>query len=57
MTRFVGLVYELPVRKSAGVDWNAVALVLDDRDVREGTLGGRFEELPGELRRQILRVG
>jgi len=57
MIRFVELVYDLPIRKSADVDWNAVALVLDERDVREGTLGGRFEELPGELRRQILRVG
>jgi hypothetical protein len=33
-----------------------VALVLDDLEVREETLGGRFEDLPGELRRQVLRL-
>lgn len=56
MTKFVGLVYDLPTKMSMGVDWKAVELVLDDMDIREETLGGRFEDLPGELRRQILRV-
>ena len=56
MTKFVGFVYDLPIKKSAGVDWSAVSLVLDDEGVREETLGGRFEDLPGELRRQVLRM-
>jgi hypothetical protein len=49
-------VYDLPIKRRAGVDWTAVALVLDDSEIREETLGGRFEGLPGELKRQILRV-
>ena len=56
MTKFVGLVYDLPIKRRAGVDWTAVALVLDDSEIREETLGGRFEGLQGELKRQILRV-
>jgi hypothetical protein len=56
MTKFVGLVYDLPIKRRAGTDWTAVALVLDDAEVREETLGGRFEELPGELKRQVLRL-
>jgi hypothetical protein len=56
MTKFVGLVYDLPIKRRAGTDWTAVALVLDDAEVREETLGGSFEELPGELKRQVLRL-
>lgn len=56
MTKFVGLVYDLPIRRRAGVDWDVIALVLDDMNVREETLGGRFEYLPDELKRQVLKV-
>lgn len=56
VTKFVGLVYDLPIRRRAGVDWDVIALVLDDSEVRGETLGGRFEELPGGLKRQVLRV-
>jgi hypothetical protein len=56
MTKFVGLVYDLPIKRRAGTDWTAVALVLDDAEVREETLGGSFEELPGELKRQVLTL-
>jgi hypothetical protein len=56
VTKFVGLVYDLPIRWRAGVDWDVIALVLDDSEVRGETLGGRFEELPGGLKRQVLRV-
>lgn len=56
MTKFIGLVYDLPVKRSAGVDWSVVALVLDDLKVGEETLGGRGEMLPEELRRRVWRA-
>ena len=56
MTKFIGLVYDLPVKRSGGVDWSVVALVLDDLEVGEETLGERGEMLPKELRRRVLSV-
>jgi hypothetical protein len=56
MTKFVGLVYDLPIKRCVGVDWDVIALVLDDVLVREETLGARFEHLPDDLKRQVLKV-
>lgn len=51
-----GLVYDLPIKKRASVDWSTVALALDDLDVGAENLGSRLEELPLETKRQILRL-
>jgi hypothetical protein len=56
MTKFVGLVYDLPIKRCVGVDWDVIALVLDDMGVKEETLGGRFEHLPDGLKKQVLKV-
>ena len=56
LTKFVGFVYDLPIKKRASVDWSAVALALDDLDVGAENLGSRLEELPLETKRQILRL-